>query len=1173
MDVAQTDSNPYLTARLTDGPVVQFAFAGFLRSTDTLDLLLVRKSSIILLCRETGTGWIKKLEKPFYGTVRDAKLVKNKGQCDMLALSVADEGMYFIGFHYGTLKVIYELLGTSSDKDLVNCPGHEIVFDDGCRALCSLARQGELTLHTLKYSSNTGDIDIMARRKVAISGNLQRCCFLSHHDAIVSIVLHVSYLGVSRLVLLYWREHELLNRIEPRNMPLDASLGLCMYMVPLSKRRGYFLHITPEWVSLISEHHVQSGDLQFEQCRIYQNDTLPSAVVESTLDSNVLAVLAFDDGQICLISLSDEGRLVTDAWQSLDFPATSIAVLENRRGTENLMDTDHSITIFATGDTGESGVFEIGSHHHSPEQAHLNESAPFNDLLVLSSVSKRGKPLVLTVGGTLQYGELLTHSAGLSSSLVHDILISDLHGAVSKRIFSVKDTLHTTYLLLSLPWSSVLLRCEHGHVPQLHNVSDDFGIATDQSTILFCAFTTFFLQVTPTNIFICENSTVHALHHDDSSVVNLLADCCDGKLALLKSAKSVCSLRTMDVVKHGDVVSLIPTGSNLVFRSEPNCMKFASAQTSEAPKLILLCFADGSIVLVQHSSAENVILFRDDSSLRDLQVDAYDAASSQPHSCTILFKNGVTHLIISTRSGFIVHFRGIDSRFERVQTSKVSSTSVVFIARQDTTAETYFLGDSLGQLSIMNNVIRIVTIGTQVSPQEAAVYTTDPFFDHGSQETATLGLLSLGAESLTFFNINEEIEPIIERVQLGETPRRLLYLEHQDCFIVATNKLIVPVGGEKDACKHIANLKIIKDNRCISESPIRDSKKQTMLFKPGDTIYAMIHWDVTINGKARSWTVIGSSRRNVKAGRTSGGGGGRQLEGRLTVLRLKVSKNEADIRKEFSPSFPNPIYALAAIGTMSLVVAHGTMLEISSLDIENRGLASRCLIKLRSAAIALHVSRRAPRRGDDDDVDGKVYIFAATQKDSIIVLCYNETEDRLIRVAADPYPQLSLSLLSVTPHILALSDKSKNVLIFAWNADSKRLKVVDTISMPTIIVKMAVLSIPPPSTTTTNNHRKEDEQEDGLGSDPFVILAAGLDGSLHVIFRIHQKLHRRIMQSKVETSNQFWDQPTFSKSVDSLDDAEVRSLFDPSQNDAVDVDTLRYRLGVAIEARTNNLLA
>lgn len=1108
----------YIAEQIVPSSVVTFLKTCTIRTPAIQDVVLIKRDTMVLLCRETGGLWRTRSQRKFCGNIGHIDVLRRPGQLDVITASLADGSVHFVSYRSQSFETVHEIRSPITNGDLLNVPGHYFASDPLGRAICSLAREEELSVYRL--GTRTSEIDLTARRKIKLRGYLHRCCFLYHENDALSLVVHSSLQDTCpQLNLFHWGRNDLLEGAKPCSMPLDSRMKICLFMVPLLERSGDFLHVTAECISLISEYHVRSGDVHYQQLELDHKVGIPSAIV-TLMDRDDLALIASDNMQMHIITMNTHGRLVITSLGEISFIATSLAVLE---GTSS---DDDSWTVFATSDAGESTIFTLYLNRENSIDTQFVDPVPITDLLVLPSGSC---PKVLTIGGLRTAGNVVSHSSAVPASVLHEIQLIDAGNTAPTQLF-VAPVVHgsTTYILLSLPWASQLLQCSTYQGPELIDVSEEFNLKSDIATLLFFAVHGHFLQVTADAIYCCKSfqDAPELIYSCSESESIVLASHSLDKLALVVRRHTAYRLLLMTFIKTESQsvtpINLSGTEDLPTFLVEPTALHlstsnlYLSTTNEDYIGLIALCLADGTVMLIRVFTAALEIILNDRESLLASQSDTPDAASYLPHSCIILYEFDVCHLVISLRSGRIAH---LTSRVEGSHCTgfvEFSDTPVTFLSQYRSENGCFFTGQGVGRITLSAG--RLVFDKVELTGKHVASvnYVPDPFATARQRDLPIPnGLLYLQDGCLTFATIEKEVSNVVTLTDIAETPRRALYLDRLDGLLVATTKTVWNNAVSASPQNNVANLRVIHKGRCISDTPIRDTKKQTQLFKPDDVIYCLMKWELSINGIAKSWTVVGSSRKNPKLSRPDGG----MFEGRLTVLRLKMVSDKLDVRKEFSPSFASPIYALCPLGPLSLVIAHGSVIEVNTLDVESRSLVSHATMTLRSSAIALHSSDN--------------HIFAATQKDSLVVLRYIPSEKKLVRIASDPYPRMSLSLTMMSTTLLVLTDKTNRVVVFHWEASHERLSTSEVLNMSSVIVKTRLLQLP---------NRSTDTAPYPFGLDRSIILAAALDGSLHAIIKVPLKLREVLEARRTQEAERFWKDTMLSDYISDLSDQEIMEI-------------------------------
>lgn len=1143
MNAAFDHHSSYIADQLTSSCVTLAVYTCSIRSNGAQDIILIKKDSIVLLSQELNV-WHTETVRKFRGIVQDAVIVRRPAQHDAIAVALTDGSIQFIYYQNHTFTTVHEIRSPVVSASFLDLPGRHLAFEPRGEAFCSLTRENELTI--LYLARGTQLIDLTGLRRLRLKGYLLSCCFLNRQDDNFSVVVSSCYEGRCCLSLQSWHRNDTHESLERYDMTLTPDLGLCLFMLPLSHYAGSFLYISSGAISLISDDHFRNhtGIVHTWQKSLDKNFGIPSATIELQ-DKYDLALIACDNSRVYLVKLEEDKRLTISSLGIISFPATSLALLRPRSSSSDPW------TVFATGDAGLSAVFQIFFQDENILEATFVESLPVIDLLAAPSCSQGS--VVTGRGGPTASGHLAFHTAALSSELLHEVQIHDPGITAPKQLFVAVDRVESAiYILLSLPWASQVLQCSSHESDELYDVTDDLDLRADVSSLLFFPISQYFIQVTSEAVYCCGNilSGRRLLLACAEDEIVILAASWDEKLALIVRVGNTYKLLLMQFFKSENIgmnASLLQ-GPEIAptFLSEPTALHF-SADRKANTGLVLLCCANGRVVMFR-VTATNIEIAMDDSlSLCEKRLVFGSEEPCVPLSCTILYDNDILHLLVSLQSGKVAHFSNMSGSFELEESAEISKVPISFCSVYASDKECYIKGNGLACLKLCDNRIISTEIDVPASTLEAVNFVQNPFQYRQNQDTE-IGLLFLQKGWLSFAKISRKVQDLTRVVSLNETPRRLLYLNKIDSLVVATGNPIRPDLPILESSTTIANLQVVKDGRCISDSPIRDTKRGILLFRPDDVIYCLMQWDVTINTIQRSWTLIGSARKNPKAARSDGD----VFKGKLTVLRLKMVGGKLDVRKEFSPSFAEPIYALCALGPLSLVIAHGLVIEVSTLDIVSRSLVSQTTITLRSITIALHASNE--------------YIFAATQKDSLIVFKFLQAENKLIRVASDPVPRLSLSLTAIQyePFVLVLTDKNKHVVVFDWDERRQQLVTNTVLEMPSVIVKARSLPL---------SDHKMCSGPLPFGLERSIILAAGLDGSLHAIVKVSHILHKILIKQRDLETNRFWKDNMLSDLISITTDDDLSELGILDSQGETNVAATRARLRTIFEAYDRRALA
>ncbi len=435
---------------------------------------------------------------------------------------------------------------------------------------------------------------------------------------------------------------------------------------------------------------------------------------------------------------------------------------------------------------------------------------------------------------------------------------------------------------------------------------------------------------------------------------------------------------------------------------------------------------------------------------------------------------------------------------------KISDTPMRFARADSALRQAYLIGDEYMCRVEMTRAKNMVVTPAFYDNRETplvAMHTPSPLQCAGSEvQSVQNGLLALTKNSLSFGLVSHiPTTTSKDTVAVGQTPRRMIYDDVTDSFVVITRK------GGSNACCHsqgmavheqTSNMQILSavSLQLLSEIPLRETKSRKLIFRCGETVHGVISWKVPVGGETYRWICTGSGIQ-VSPGTS---------EGRIRIMRItrKPNMSLVDIKTVNSMRVSAPVWALATVGTYGLVYASGSCVTVKTWDSETKRFRasadSECF--LRSPAISV-------------DVRGSI-IACATQRDSVCLLTYNENNGRLTLLGHDFVPRLSVTTRFLGQNRLIMSDKEKCLVCYEVGGDLGMCRL-SVQRMPTVITKVAPVCVPLDhmslvrAVLVMNGSEEDSRREDGTRGEESGArdgrgleretgyVAAGLDGSIY----------------------------------------------------------------------------
>lgn len=259
------------------------------------------------------------------------------------------------------------------------------------------------------------------------------------------------------------------------------------------------------------------------------------------------------------------------------------------------------------------------------------------------------------------------------------------------------------------------------------------------------------------------------------------------------------------------------------------------------------------------------------------------------------------------------------------------------------------------------------------------------------------------------------------KIELGKTPRRLLYLDDVNLLVITL------LGGvDPDTLNHLAFVDLTTRS-VVSPNIFMDRRKPggVTVFSRKEVIYCMAEWRLSLDSQEYRYLVTGS-------GYTT------STKGRLVILSYKVKNGAVSLGKQAAWTVPEPVFAVCQLTKNTLVYSSGTKISCAKFMGPSIEYKSGPEFEFPSKVVKLTVSPSGE-------------IIASTMSNGIIVLTYED--DKFCRAAKDSVYRACLNH-GVSDSLIAVADKERCVSFLARDEGITLLKPMGKVFLPSFVSKL-----------------------------------------------------------------------------------------------------------------------
>ncbi|KAG5365752.1 hypothetical protein CJU89_0142 [Yarrowia sp. B02] len=259
------------------------------------------------------------------------------------------------------------------------------------------------------------------------------------------------------------------------------------------------------------------------------------------------------------------------------------------------------------------------------------------------------------------------------------------------------------------------------------------------------------------------------------------------------------------------------------------------------------------------------------------------------------------------------------------------------------------------------------------------------------------------------------------KIELGKTPRRLLYLDDVDLLVVTLLGEVDP-----DSLNHLAFINL-STRAVVSPNIFMDRRKPggVTVFSRKEVIFCMCEWRLSLDSQEYRYLVTGSGYTTSS-------------KGRLVILSYKVKNGEVSLGKQAAWTVPEPVFAVCQLSKNTLVYSTGRKISVAKFMGPSIEYKSCPEFEFPSKVVKLTVTSAGE-------------IIASTMNNGVIVLTFED--DRFSRVAKDSVYRSCLNH-GVSGQLIAVADKERCVSFLARDEGITLLKPMGKVFLPSFVSKL-----------------------------------------------------------------------------------------------------------------------
>ncbi|KAG1176243.1 hypothetical protein G6F70_003534 [Rhizopus microsporus] len=1006
--------------------------------------------------------------------------------------------------------------------------GKKLTIDPCSRAIAVASLQDKFDIFILRPTLSRSRFDpVVGRGSQIEEGIIWHMEFLhtestSMDRILLALVIYNDVEKICRLVLYAINASNLQNVTMERigRLPLESNTPLPLLLIPLQFRPESFLLVTEQQVCLLSSDDLACGNVLYPNSfipRAFGSPLFNAATQHEDLDKSYV-YLGSAEGCIYRLNITSSNEMNWTLIDSVNPIGQSMCLL----GTVDLVNDNNTIradVLLYAGECADSQVIAIPcpdvSQWETPAitvlQSLINR-APITDVEKISGYYGQQESLAVCSGIGKQ-GCLTFIARGVKARKVSS---SQPEWKGINRLWSINPTAshlpEISCLMTSSPIDSRLIAAKDGQLQDI--MLSTYGEAlseTIHANTIYVKSVWLLLRVHFKGISILmvqgQNAPILTQHRTGDSEGNI--EHATSWQDSHGTYVAICLLKEKGYVVQ--ILSIEDDGINEDCTQIQLCIRpIKEIPIDDCPSFINCLQVKSSSWLVIGTYKPSCIIYELQGT--DIQMNQNIdlgtttlGAYAVPHSVGILCSPRIPdmpfYFLLGIRQGSILSFRlhytthrlTLSDEPPSIYTLGSLAVSLTVCLAKDTI---YALSNQLWQLRCnSSNVIeteQVLLQGFDRAPDAVA------FFNWGI-ETKDETLALVADDRLHLFQLSPNSRLNFHNVELGQTPRKIIYNESLNYVIALTSTIM---SGTRKNYMHLINP---KSGHFLTESQRvgRDNN-----YAKNDMILSAAEWCVVYKSKQYQYLCVGFGHPKESL-HTLRNGSLRSPEtsierGTLVLYRLKAYAKRGSVLKRIwiNERLPGGVLSICPYSA-GLLFSAGNRLYLYRFDSESGRLAEIAHIALPNVIKSIH--------------ENKGHICITSQSDSVSFYKFNEDKKGFELLASDINAMSIHHLLMLNYHTVVGVSYSGGMVALNGNFDeenaSKRLESLfsfhfsDIMVKPTLAALKPLNNVPKDMNFLLNNVIPWDTSENDL-QELKPIVCCTVSGSILHIYRISSQLYR-----------------------------------------------------------------
>ncbi|BFZ62043.1 hypothetical protein YB2330_003122 [Saitoella coloradoensis] len=957
----------------------------------------------------------------------------------------------------GTLRMCgsYPLGTLGNDIDQI---GQSLALDPLGRAGVVCATQKRLAMFSIrKPDKDTDAIVIGETQSIEVPGVIWHAVFLtpptftspigeneetnsSRVPVHLMIYIYDTAAAKPRVLVYQWFPGTPLSTLyEYGNMPLPTELSLPLHMTALNEVKDSALIVTETEACLFEAGRIRSGDLAFVRAPLPKAAGLVTGIATSRQasygNSDDYVYLLHETGQISRVDVSTPKAKVVNAGQ-VEPGSVAFAVLDMDMGPGDL--------VFAGGEMSSSGVYLLLTDGSTTRYFELPNLAPVFDFDVYEPAdSTSGQQRLLVTHGRSEGGMLSELRTGLPLRVQDEV--GDFENISG--LWSAPDTTgHRVFVFITYPWNETNCLCYDYDTREIEDVTDALGIDSGKETLAVGRDGERFVQVTREEVISLAGRTESEV--EKTSFVELFGMGSEVLAANVLRGQLVVGSRNFDTGETRLLPRSLPkkegphtheTLGSWLLSSEPTFLSQFDLPLALSERAMF-----GRICIAGTLSSEIVVCNIDPFSAlthlctqKVIVLNGQEYEDAIPESAVVIANGGWNMLLVGARTGHILLYRMMEeaTQLQLVDTVKLGSRPVKI--RSHSRTEAYVASDAVWKVIASDGDMILSEMVMEQGLESISLVSksVDGLID------ASPILPCISGTGLAFAEVGKEVRLCTRSIPLEATPRKII-ADHKGtgAFVVLTNMPTETSGVTRSDIKYID----IASGALKTPYPLATTDTDSLIFKDNEVIYSIFEWSIQLRpGVMYHYVCVGTGWK-----------GGADIGGRLHFLNFKPGKDDPGRSrvKRLKPfRTADAVVAIASIANFGVVYSTlGKQVCLRTLNVngaDNKvGFSpEEVTFKLRSAATRISVK---------DNV-----IYCSTQRDSVVVLHYDQAAKKISFLYSGPKPRLGLDHWVRGSGLVLASDKSGYVWAFVPSMNCSQQNASLQVKLPVAISRMKEASL------------------------------------------------------------------------------------------------------------------